>query len=62
MDNNGYCKYCPKNCHWTKHKNVPYIFTITMIEKENVLDDLKKDILIIVINYQRVNKLLEKKY
>ncbi|XP_076084709.1 uncharacterized protein LOC143055449 isoform X3 [Mytilus galloprovincialis] len=26
MGEGGNCTECPKNCHWTQHSNVPYIF------------------------------------
>ena len=42
MDKNGYCKFCPKKCHWSQHKNRTYILKDIMIEREIVLEELKK--------------------
>ena len=42
MDSNGYCEYCPKKCHWTVHKNRPYILEDVMEDKVITLEDLKK--------------------
>ncbi len=50
MDNNGYCRYCPQKCFWDTHTNVPYIIKFLEVEEERILDDLKKDIMIIKKN------------
>ena len=42
MDENGFCKICPKKCKWDKHKNRNYIFEETFEEETIILDDLKK--------------------
>lgn len=26
MGSGGHCTECPKNCHWSQHSNVPYVF------------------------------------
>ena len=41
MDRNGYCKYCPKKCHWTEHKSSPYILEEYLENEEVTLEDLK---------------------
>ena len=42
MDSNGYCKICPGKCHWTNHKNLPYIFKQTEIIEEKTFEELKR--------------------
>ena len=42
MNKEGYCIYCPKKCHWSKHKNENYIIENVIEEKTITLDKLKK--------------------
>ena len=42
MDENGFCKICPKKCKWDEHKNRNYILEETFKEETIVFDDLKK--------------------
>ena len=42
MDSNGYCTVCPNKCHWTDHKNLPYVIKYTKIVEEITLEDLKR--------------------
>ena len=42
MDSNGYCKVCPGKCHWTNHKNLPYIIKFTEIWEEKTFEELKR--------------------
>lgn len=51
MDSNGYCTVCPKKCAWNCHKNRPYIIRDVIVEKEIILEDLKKKY------YENKNKL-----
>jgi predicted GTPase len=37
----GACRACPDNCHWTLHKNVPYICTIVEEEVTKTDEDLR---------------------
>ena len=39
---NAHCVVCKGKCHWTQHKNLPYIYKEEEIEEEVTLDDLKK--------------------
>ena len=36
-----YCVKCPGKCHWTQHKNLPYIFEKKKRIKKKTLDNLK---------------------
>lgn len=40
--NKAKCVVCKGKCHWTQHKNLPYIYKEELIEEEVTLDDLKK--------------------
>lgn len=40
--NNAHCVKCKGKCHWTKHKNLPYIYIEKEVEEIVTLDDLKK--------------------
>ncbi len=40
--NNAHCVKCKGRCHWTKHKNLPYIYKEQEVEETVTLDDLKK--------------------
>jgi len=40
MDN-GNCKICPSKCHWTQHKNVPYVVEIVMRPEVKNFDIMK---------------------
>ena len=42
MNKEGYCIYCPKKCHWSKHKNENYIIVNVIEEKTITLEKLKK--------------------
>ena len=51
MNDNGFCEYYPKKCRWDCHKNKDYILEDVMEDKTVTLDDLKKDIMIVKMNY-----------
>jgi len=38
---NDYCTECPGKCHWTQHKNLPYIFEKKKRRVQRNLDNLK---------------------
>ena len=40
--NNARCVKCKGKCHWTQHKNLPYIYQEELVEETVTLDDLKK--------------------
>lgn len=40
--NNARCVKCKGKCHWTQHKNLPYIYVEECVEETVTLDDLKK--------------------
>lgn len=40
--NNAHCTVCKGKCHWTQHKNLPYIYKEVEYEDIVTLDDLKK--------------------
>lgn len=40
--NNAHCVKCKGRCHWTQHKNLPYIYQEKEVEETVTLDDLKK--------------------
>ena len=42
MDRNGLCKVCPKNCHWSAHKNQPYVYVIRSHRTEKIVEALKR--------------------
>ena len=52
MDNNGYCVSCPKKCIWSEHKNRDFILEDVMEETTVTLEELKKDIIIVKVNYR----------
>ena len=37
-----YCTQCQGKCHWTSHRNAPYILKVIKVKKKVTLDDLKK--------------------
>ena len=39
---NAKCNVCKGKCHWTQHKNLPYIYQEELVEETVTLDDLKK--------------------
>ena len=40
--NNAHCVVCPGKCHWTQHKNLPFIYGYEEYEETVTLNDLKK--------------------
>lgn len=40
--NNARCIKCKGKCHWTQHKNLPYIYKEELVEETVTLDELKK--------------------
>lgn len=40
--NNAHCVKCPGKCHWTQHKNLPYIYEEEEYNKTVTLNELKK--------------------
>lgn len=40
--NNAHCVKCKGKCHWTEHKNLPYIYKEKEVEEIVTLDSLKK--------------------
>lgn len=40
--NNAHCVVCPGKCHWSKHKNLPFIYEYEEYEETVTLNDLKK--------------------
>eukprot|EP01084_Bolivina_argentea_P064939 118375_1 len=41
MDDKGYCRMCPDHCHWSIHKNVPYIVESYQETETNIVQELK---------------------
>ena len=41
MDNNGYCKMCFQNCHWSVHRNQPFVYVIRINTVTKTADDFK---------------------
>ncbi len=39
---NGNCHVCPEKCHWTMHKNQPYVYVIKTQKVKKTADDLKR--------------------
>ena len=37
-----YCKICPQNCHWSMHKNVPYVYVIRINTVTKTAEDVKR--------------------
>lgn len=37
-----YCTQCKGKCHWSSHRNAPYILKIVKVKKKVTLEDLKK--------------------
>ena len=66
IDNNtGKCKRCEKNCDWTYHKNLPYIFEYYEVEEVKEYENLKKDFFDSkskVPEFQQILQGLETKY
>ena len=61
----GFCKRCDKNCIWSVHKNLPYIFEYYEVEEEREYENLKKefyDSTSKVPEFQQVLQGLEQKY
>lgn len=42
MDEDGYCRICPRNCIWSEHKNLPYLIKHKLVEETRALESLKK--------------------
>ena len=42
MEPSGNCRICTKNCHWSEHKNLPYIIRYKKEKEERTSDDLKR--------------------
>ncbi|WAR16463.1 hypothetical protein MAR_031057 [Mya arenaria] len=42
MGSNGYCTYCPRKCHWSRHTNSPYIYTIEHVTEERIYEEMKQ--------------------
>lgn len=42
MDENGFCRICPRNCIWSEHKNLPYLIKYELIVETRTLESLKK--------------------
>ena len=38
----GNCVVCPKKCHWTEHKNLPYVWEFEKVVEVRTSDDLKR--------------------
>ena len=38
----GKCKICPEKCHWTLHRNVPYVYVTQTRQIMKTYEDLKK--------------------
>ena len=41
MDSSGNCTLCRQHCHWTYHRNLPYVLEWYTEEKEETLEELK---------------------
>ena len=42
MSADGTCRICEMNCHWTMHKNHPFVYVIKIRTVTKVADDLKR--------------------
>ena len=42
MDDNGCCKMCPMNCHWSMHKNQPFVYVVQSYTVTKTSDELKR--------------------
>jgi len=42
MDPDGNCEVCTKHCHWSEHKNYPYLIEYETVPETRTSDDLKK--------------------
>ena len=42
MESSGNCKICPKHCHWSEHRNLPYLIEFETLTETRTSDDLKK--------------------
>ncbi|KAI6656580.1 hypothetical protein LOD99_1375 [Oopsacas minuta] len=38
----GYCRICPGRCKWNWHQNEPYIYKEEIVEKEEIVKDVKQ--------------------
>ena len=43
IDSDGKCKRCDGHCHWTAHKNLPYIIEYYEVEEKKEYENLKKE-------------------
>ena len=39
---NARCNVCKGKCHWSVHKNMPYIIVQEEVEETAIVDDFKK--------------------
>ena len=42
MESNGNCRICTQHCHWSEHKNLPYIIRYKNEIEKRTSEDLKK--------------------
>ena len=42
MNKRGNCRICPRKCHWSEHRNVPYLIEYETITETRTAEDLKK--------------------
>jgi predicted nucleotidyltransferase len=42
MEQNGYCKVCPRKCFWETHQNQPFYWDFKEVEETRTAEDLKR--------------------
>ena len=42
MSADGTCRICPNKCHWTMHRNWPYVYVVKIRTVTQVADGLKR--------------------
>jgi len=43
MGRDGKCKVCTMHCHWSEHRNLPYLIEYEIVTETRTSDDLNKN-------------------
>ena len=42
MDASGNCINCPNKCHWTSHRNLPYLVELYTVKETRTIEELRR--------------------